>query len=163
MKARFNKNLILLCLFFSSVLIYSQTDRDKMMKKIDGWNKKFCAAMIAGDNKTMLTFYADDAYDMPSYSPMAVGKKAIMESMMSGESSGMKMTSFNLNTKDFWMSGDLLCEVGTYDLVMTMPGQSAPTKDNGKYLTVYQKQKDGSWKIKADIWNTDLNPFAGMK
>lgn len=53
-----------------------------------------------------------------------------------------------------------MCEVGTYDLSMTMGDEANPTTDHGKYLTIYQKQKDGSWKIKADMWNTSTNPFA---
>jgi ketosteroid isomerase-like protein len=28
--------------------------------------------------------------------------------------------------------------------------------DRGKYLAVWKKQADGSWKIEADMWNSDL-------
>jgi ketosteroid isomerase-like protein len=30
--------------------------------------------------------------------------------------------------------------------------------DSGKYLTVWQKQADGGWKIIRDINNTDIAP-----
>ena len=30
--------------------------------------------------------------------------------------------------------------------------------DHGKYMNVWQKQSDGSWKLKADTWNSDVNP-----
>jgi ketosteroid isomerase-like protein len=46
---------------------------------------------------------------------------------------------------------------------MTVGNPAKTTSDHGKYLTIYQKQKDGSWKIKADMWNTDLNPFAASQ
>jgi len=35
---------------------------------------------------------------------------------------------------------------------------SPPVSDNGKYLTIWQQQPDGSLKMKIDIWNTDLYP-----
>jgi len=33
-----------------------------------------------------------------------------------------------------------------------------PVVDNGKYLTVWKKQADGSWKVLFDMFNTDMPP-----
>ena len=143
--------------------LFSQTLKEEMLKKVEQWNKQFSAAMVANDKAKMLSFYADDAYSLPSYTPMLVGKKAIENSMNMDENSGMKILSFKFNTKDLWINDDQMCEVGTYDLSMTMGEPGNPTQDHGKYLTIYQKQKDGSWKIKADMWNTDLNPFVSKQ
>ena len=43
-------------------------------------------------------------------------------------------------------SGDMVYSEGTYTMPMT---------DKGKYLTVYTKQPDGSWKAIADTYNSD--------
>ena len=150
-------------LLIVSANLFAQTTKEEMFKKVEEWNNQFSAAMITNDRAKMLSFYADDAYSLPSYSPMLVGKKAIENSMNMDENSDMKITSFKFNTKDLWISGDQMCEVGTYDLSMTMGKSAKTTVDHGKYLTIYQKQKDGSWKIKADMWNTDLNPFASSQ
>ena len=155
--------LVIVVLLMSATNLFSQTTKEKMLKKVEEWNKQFSAAMIANDKATMLSFYAADAYSLPSYTPMLVGKKAIENSMNMDENSEMKILSFKFNTKDLWMSEDIMCEVGTYDLSMAMGNQSNITKDHGKYLTIYQKQKDGTWKIKADMWNTDRNPFASSQ
>ena len=156
------KSLSVILLIVSANL-FAQTTKEEMLKKVEEWNNQFSAAMITNDRAKMLSFYADDAYSLPSYSPMLVGKKAIENSMNMDENSDMKITSFKFNTKDLWISGDQMCEVGTYDLSMTMGKSAKTTVDHGKYLTIYQKQKDGSWKIKADMWNTDLNPFASSQ
>lgn len=150
-------------LLIVSANLFAQTTKEEMLQKVEEWNKQFSAAMITNDKAKMLSFYADDAYSLPSYSPMLIGKKAIENSMNMDENSDMKITSFKFNTKDLWISGDQMCEVGTYDLSMTMGDSAKTTVDHGKYLTIYQKQKDGSWKIKADMWNTDLNPFASSQ
>jgi ketosteroid isomerase-like protein len=33
-----------------------------------------------------------------------------------------------------------------------------PTKidDNGKYMTLWKKQADGSWKVFSEIWNSSV-------
>jgi ketosteroid isomerase-like protein len=34
--------------------------------------------------------------------------------------------------------------------------------DHGKYLTIWEKQKDGSLKIKIETWNSDVDPTSMM-
>jgi hypothetical protein len=46
---------------------------------------------------------------------------------------------------------------------MEIPMMPEPFNDVGKYMTVYEIQEDGSLKIKAETWNTDLNPWAAME
>ncbi|MGA8763546.1 MAG: SgcJ/EcaC family oxidoreductase [Candidatus Sulfotelmatobacter sp.] len=52
-------------------------------------------------------------------------------------------------------SGDLVYTQGTYTMTMTNPKTKKPMTDTGKYLTVYTKQADGSWKAIADTFNSD--------
>ena len=40
-------------------------------------------------------------------------------------------------------------------MTMTNPKTKKPMTDKGKYLTVYAKQTDGSWKAVADTYNSD--------
>jgi ketosteroid isomerase-like protein len=42
---------------------------------------------------------------------------------------------------------------------MTFSDRSGKTvSDKGKYVTVWKKQKDSSWKVLLDIFNSDLPP-----
>jgi uncharacterized protein (TIGR02246 family) len=52
-------------------------------------------------------------------------------------------------------SGDMVYSQGTYTMTMTNPKTKKPMTDKGKYLTVYTKQPDGSWKAIADTFNSD--------
>jgi hypothetical protein len=70
---------------------------------------------------------------------------------------GVKFTNVQFTTVDVWVGGPYIYEVGTYNMTMiigTMPEMS----DKGKYLTVYERGKDGLLKIKAETWNTDTMP-----
>ena len=44
---------------------------------------------------------------------------------------------------------------GTYEETMT-DANGKPVKDRGKYIEIFKKQADRTWKVVADIWNSDL-------
>jgi len=51
--------------------------------------------------------------------------------------------------------GDMVYAQGTYTMTASNPKTKKPMTDKGKYLTVYTKQADGSWKAVADTFNSD--------
>ncbi|MGA2608147.1 MAG: SgcJ/EcaC family oxidoreductase [Terriglobia bacterium] len=51
--------------------------------------------------------------------------------------------------------GDMVYSQGTYTMTVTNPKTKKPITDKGKYLTIYTKQADGSWKVVADTYNSD--------
>ena len=51
--------------------------------------------------------------------------------------------------------GDMVYLQGTYTMTVTNPKTKKPVTDKGKYLMVYTKQADGSWKVVADTMNSD--------
>ena len=138
---------------------FSQDDNEALKQTIDQMNEKIAKAMIDRDNETMLSFYADDAISMPSYYPSMKGIEAIKKGMAMDKNSDYKYTNFKLKNTDIITNGDIVCDIGTYELTMEMSGTDEPFNDVGKYMTVYQKQDDGSLKIKAEIWNSDHNPW----
>jgi ketosteroid isomerase-like protein len=96
---------------------------------------------------------------MPANEPMADGLPAIKKSNEEMMNSGMKVTAFEPTTLKVMVNGNQVTEIGTYKVSMTMPGTDKPMDDHGKYLTVWEKQKDGSLKIKIETWNSDVNPM----
>lgn len=50
-------------------------------------------------------------------------------------------------------SGDLGYTVGRYEQTSRVADETVV--NSGKYLTVWRRQEDGSWKVKADIGNPD--------
>ena len=51
-------------------------------------------------------------------------------------------------------AGNVAYARGTYAFSMG-PTAAMQAADSGKWLTVYEKQSDGSWRIKHNIWNSD--------
>lgn len=52
-------------------------------------------------------------------------------------------------------SGDLAYTSGTYQSALK-GGSGKASVDKGKYLTIWKKQADGSWKVLFDTFNSDL-------
>ncbi|MGH9420695.1 MAG: YybH family protein [Thermoanaerobaculia bacterium] len=52
-------------------------------------------------------------------------------------------------------SGELAFSSGHYEMSFKGP-DGKQIADNGKYLTVWQKQKNGAWKVVADCFNTNM-------
>jgi uncharacterized protein (TIGR02246 family) len=109
----------------------------------------------AKDIDKTVSYYSDDALVMPSNSPVLQGKaaaRAMWQSMfnMPGFGGGWKATKV-----DVARSGDLAYITGTYEINET-DASGKPKTDKGKYLEVWKKQADGSWKCVADMFNTDL-------
>ena len=54
-------------------------------------------------------------------------------------------------------SGELGYSMGSYQLSWN-DAKGKPMSDKGKYVTVWRKQADGSWKVVYDIFNSDQPP-----
>lgn len=160
MKKLFSLFLIVL---FTAAMMQAQ-DMTDLKNKLQMMNDEFARKMVAGDMESMWGYYSDDVISMPSYEPMLKGIEACKESAKKMEESGMKMTAFKMTVTDIIQSGNLVIDIGTYELTMTMPQMGdMPWDDNGKYITVWEMQDDGSLKVKVETWNTDVNPWEEMK
>jgi len=107
-------------------------------------------------------YYAENPISMPSYQPALRSLDAMRESHKQQHEMGMKITAFELTATDVIVEGNIAVEIGTYTISMDMP-EMGTWDDQGKYMNVWEKQDDGSMKIKADIWNTDMNPWEMMQ
>ena len=68
--------------------------------------------------------------------------------------SQMAVKDMKFHTDEVMVAGDLAVENGTYEMTL-LPKGGKEMVDKGKYLTVWKKQADGSWKIVRDINNSD--------
>jgi uncharacterized protein (TIGR02246 family) len=148
------------CLITINVLAQNP-DLAQLKSNIEQMNKEYDQAMLSGDYNKINSFFADDALNMPSYSPMERGKDAISESTKKDLES-TKYNSFTTKPMDVYGNGDLVYEIGTYQVNFTMQKNPTAMDDHGKYVNIWQKQNDGTWKIKVETWNSDSNPMANM-
>lgn len=97
--------------------------------------------------------YADNASLMAPDLPIMQGKEAIRNGLTQLLSDPNAMLNFTPATVE--VSKDLGYTQGTYTMTMTNPKTKKVETEKGKYVTVYKKQADGSWKAIEDINNAD--------
>jgi ketosteroid isomerase-like protein len=159
MKTLFIRSGFALLMMTFLVMSATSQSNDELRDKIVKMNQQMAKAMMEGNSEATLGFYTKDAISLPNYGEMVKGLDAIKKSNDEMVSSGMKVNSMEFNTVMVNTYGNMVSEIGTYKMNATMPGMSGPMEDTGKYLTLWEKQPDGSLKIKVETWNTDKNPM----
>ena len=101
------------------------------------------------DPARFLSYYAPDATAYPQGMPKVTGAalKDMYTQMASAPGFALEIVP---EKADVSTSGDVGWTTGTYK--MTMNGAT----DTGKYVAVWRKQSDGSWKCVEDIFNSDM-------
>ena len=85
--------------------------------------------------------------------PVVTHKAAVREAIAKDFAAG----DLTWHANNAGAAGDLAYTSGTYQA--KFKGASGKSSvDKGKYLTVWKKQADGSWKVLFDTFNTDLPP-----
>ena len=119
-----------------------------LAKLDDDWSK----AAATKDAAKIAAFYADDAIAYPPGEPMATGKAAAQKVWAAYFTEPTFAISWKTTHAE--VTGDLGFTSGTYeDSFKGADGKMVHEK--GKYLCVWKKQKDGSWKAIHDMWNGD--------
>src|SRR4030065_1806813 len=126
--------------------------------EIDSINNLLDKAMLSGNFEAMLPYYAEDIIVSPGLNPTARGKSAVKEGYEKNRKDGVKYHSFSGTIEDMWESGDKIYERGTYGMSCSYKDHPKPIAYYGSYFTIWQRESDGSLKIKYVIWNLGFNP-----
>jgi ketosteroid isomerase-like protein len=151
--------LTIICvIFFCNQTLFAQEWND-LHHIFDSIGDKINRAAVEGDFETVLSFYAEDIVLMPGFKPTLNGKKAVKQEMEKDREKGLKFHSISGTITEIWSCGDLVYDRGTFGLSVSTKASSRPYAYYGSYFQIWQKQPDGSYKIKLNIWNLDFNPF----
>jgi len=107
------------------------------------------------DLEKSASYFADDGTGLYPGMTMLNGKQAIKTAFAPIFADPNFSMSFQTTRAVASKGGDLVYTMGTYAMTVTDPKTKKLVTDKGKYLTVYQKQADGSWKAVADTYNSD--------
>lgn len=132
-----------------------EPDLAGLKKAADGYNAASKSALMGGDLQQAPAYFSDDGLEMAPNMPMAKGREAIKAMWTQMMNSGMKFTAVNFTVLDVQAGGSIGHEYGTYEMTISAPDMGE-MKDKGKTVTTWHQLADGSWKIVADIWNTDM-------
>ena len=118
---------------------------------------EWVAAFEAGDAAHAATFLTDAAVVVPPNEAVVTGAEAI-EAWSQRMFDGMTVEEATTTVGAVRVAGDWAVSHGEWRMTMSVGG--ATVGDTTRYVLVWERQADGSWKIAYDIWNSAL-PVAG--
>jgi ketosteroid isomerase-like protein len=139
-------------LFFPAALHTAQAPVSTDVQTLTSLEAAMMAAAAEKGAAGYMSFYADDAVELPDGSPPAHGKDEI----------GRAMQFLNdKNNRLIWspvavtvsQSGDLGYTYGLF-VFHSIDKNGQPSIQHGKYTTIWKKQKDGQWKVILDMGNS---------
>lgn len=146
--------------FFFTPAQSEEKETTQIRKALEEGGIKFVEAVNKGDAAAAAALYAEDALLMPPNSEMIKGRSAIQEFWQTSIQMGIK--EVNTTVIDIQIDEDLAYRVGKYTLTI-QPQNHPPVKDSGKFLDIWKRQADGSWKIQVDTWNSDIPMHHGQQ
>jgi ketosteroid isomerase-like protein len=122
-----------------------------LIKLDDEWSK----SAATKDAHKVASYYAETALAYPPNAVLASGRDAAEKVWASYFAAAPDFKiSWKTTHAEMAKSGDMGYTTGTYEDSYT--GADGKTvNEKGKYVCVWAKQKDGSWKAVHDIWNSD--------
>jgi ketosteroid isomerase-like protein len=113
--------------------------------------KTYSSARVNADAKLWLSLWDEEGIQMPPDIP-ARGKAVLDEVVPKGFVPG-SVSSMNVYPEEITVAGDWAYSRGTYDSERVVEGKEV--RIEGKFLTIFKKQSDGSWKIYRDCFNSN--------
>ena len=118
------------------------------LKQLEG---EFMKAAAEKGSTGYMSYYADDAVELPNGAPIIEGKINIAKGMGFLDQKDNHLTWAPVGA-DMSASGDLGYTYGTFEF-SSKDKDGKPVVDHGKYTSIWKKQKDESWKVVLDMGN----------
>ena len=99
--------------------------------------------------------YTDDGNVIVPNSPIMTGKEAIGKAMKDVLADPNWSLAMQVVQVEVSRSGDLAYARGTYVLTSTDAASKKAVREKGRFITVFRKEADGSWKAIQEISNAE--------
>jgi ketosteroid isomerase-like protein len=116
----------------------------------------FMKAAAERGSEGYMSYYAQDAAELPNGADMLQGKETIAKTMSFLDDKNNHL-SWAPVYADMAASGDLGYTYGTFEF-RSKDKDGKRTVEYGKYVSIWKKQKDGSWKVVMDMGNSSPGP-----
>ncbi len=114
--------------------------------------KTFSKSLNGGDAAGVAAYYTDDAALLPPDAARVDGREGIQGAWQALIDADVR--DVVLTTEEVDVFGDVANEVGT--IRATAPGENGGRVQwVGKYVSVWKRGGDGTWRLHRDIWNFD--------
>ena len=114
---------------------------------------EYISCHVEGDRDRWMNLWTDNGAQMPPGSPAHIGKENIRKG--NKDSFSLFNWEMNINVEEIREADGWGFATGNYDFKRTNKESGEIFTGPGKFLTVFEKQDDGSLKFVRDIFNFD--------
>jgi len=161
------KNLLSTIAFLTVLIIIScgrtqdtSTDSETQAKAragIDSGHHAFLAAMKANDANALVSLLTTDVEFLPPNDSSHAGKEGV-RSWFNGIVAQFKTTDVGVNERNVIVGGDWGIERANFNWTLTPVAGGSEITNKGKFIAIWHKEADGTWKTKYNIWNSSIPP-----
>jgi uncharacterized protein (TIGR02246 family) len=116
---------------------------------IDKGNAQWIEAWETANAALLTGLFAADGIMLGRNGKSFKGPKEIFEHMKTVMEAAGKGVKATVTTVDLWLDGETAYETGTYSY--QYQENNKPANDEGRYVTIWKHQTDGSWEIVMDM------------
>lgn len=128
---------------------------DGVRAQIEQAAARFADAFNRGDVAALAMMYDVGGVVLAPNAPPMHGRQNIEAFWAGARQQGFRTLQLMVDSVE--PIGSHAVELGRYTLVIQPAGQGEMT-DRGKYMVLWKKQADGSWKLYRDMFNTSMPP-----
>ena len=132
---------------------------DEVREVLESIGGELTQALLAGDYEKIMTHFTDDIIVFPVFDPPIKGKRAYREAVKKAKEKGIQYQSMSGSSIEMWECGSMVYDIGKFGMSLVTKESPKPMAYYGSYFHVWQKQSDGSYKLKYMMSNLDFNPF----
>jgi uncharacterized protein (TIGR02246 family) len=129
------------------------TNVNDVTDAINGVWREYEASQLAGDPDRWIALWAEDGVQLPPGSPPVVGREAI-DARDRADLAANDYSEFTIDNQEVEVNGDLAFSRGNYAVTVAAKSGGDPMHFEGKYMTIFRQQPDGTWKIYRDTFNS---------
>jgi len=137
---------LLLCVAANAVAARPDSNLEKAVAKA---NAEWAAAMKTGDAAVIAAPYTDDSVFVLADGKSVQGRAAVEQMYRDGFQKGGPASTTKIESRSLVRDGDMAYESGYAEVGVVRQGK--PVTRGSRYLTVWQAQPDGAWKILRNI------------
>lgn len=149
---------VALCALLTSCMNSTPDTHDADVSALKSTEAAWVTDAATKDLEKFVAHYTDDASVLIPETPIFTGKDAVRGGLKPIITDPNFALTFVATKVDVAKSGELGYTQGTYSMTVSDPKTKAPVTEKGKYLTVYKKQADGTWKAVEDTFMSDAPP-----
>jgi len=156
------KRFVLVSVFFllGHVMLHAQNKEEKQLivKEIQSKDKKLESFVLQNLADSIAQLFTPNCHLMPEFGEIIEGRDEVDKYLTSSMKSGVKISSFKLNPLELKVYGDLVLEIGTFEMKYTASSGATESKARYNYQITWKTSKKGNYRIRFATWNSPKAP-----